>query len=575
MNGRLRLGLMALVSISLAAIPLQPHAVSGQQASARFRVMVPEIQPTNGADDKFGERLADRLRELINDMDTHQPIEEKELKNALKQYDLDMEDLDCTAARQLAGLIDAQVVFCGSYAPDGEGYRLDTKFIDSSGEEFPVDPVSVPERGQQEAATHIYQALQVQSDQARASQFCGDYATSGNWDEALNMCTQAIDLNPLGVSSRYTRGVVYRELGRMEEALEEFKQVLEIDQVHEAALQNAGYVAATLGLDGEAREFYEQYLTLNPTNAGVRMNVAYELATAGDPLGAMQFIEVGLEVDPENVELLRQHGNFAFAAGAELAQGQEELPPEAAELYQKALDSYQKVYAVEGESMDVSQLRRMVVGHIELGEPQEAVDFAERILETHGEEGAIWAIYADALKANGQVDDAIAALEELKQIQPDYPNIAARQGNWLVQEGRIEDAIPVLQQAVDRGEQSADAMANVLLANAVNEGINKENWSHAIQTLRQAKEFDISDQTRQQYDFYLGYAIFNRASDQQEPQTLETARATLPQFQEVVRLMQGCADYAQRTDRERNRQQILTATNTFIEIQDAIIKRGR
>ena len=174
MNGRLRLGLMAFVSLSLAAIPLQPQAVSGQEASARFRVMVSEIQPMNGADKKFGQRLADQLRELINDMDTHQPIEEKELKNALKQYDVDMEDLDCTRARQLAGLINAQVVFCGSYTPEGEGWNVVTKFIGSDGEEFPVDAVSVREKGQQEAAQHIYQALQIQSDQARASQFCGD-----------------------------------------------------------------------------------------------------------------------------------------------------------------------------------------------------------------------------------------------------------------------------------------------------------------------------------------------------------------------------------------------------------------
>jgi tetratricopeptide (TPR) repeat protein len=348
-----------------------------------------------------------------------------------------------------------------------------------------------------------------------------------------------------------------------------------VDPVNESAMQYAGFVAANLGLDEEARDYYRQYLTLNPSNAGVRMQVAYDLATAGDPLGAMQFIEVGLEVDPENVELLRQHGNYAFAAGAELAQGQEELPPEAVDLYRKALASYEKVYAAEGEEMDVSQLRRMVVAHIQLGQAQDAVDMAERILETHGQEATIWSIYADALKANGQLDEAIAALDEVKRIDPEYANLAARQGNWLVQEGRIEDAMPILQEAVDRGEQSADAIANVLFANAVTEGIQKENWSHAIETLRLAKEFDISDMTRQEYDFYLGYAIFNSASDQQEPQTLETARATLPRFQEVVRLMQSCADYAQRNNREGNRQQILTATNTFIEIQDAIIRRGR
>jgi tetratricopeptide (TPR) repeat protein len=576
MNGRLRLGLMALVSLSLAAIPLQPQAVSAQEASARFRVMVSEIQPMNGADKKFGQRLADQLRELINDMDTHQPIEEKELKNALKQYDVDMEDLDCTKARQLAGLINAQVVFCGSYTPEGEGWNVVTKFIGSDGEEFPVDAISVGEKGQQEAAEHIYNALQIQSDQARASQFCGDYAASSQWDDALNMCSQAIDLNPLAVAPRFTRGQVYRQLDQNEQALTEFLGVLELDPLHEDAMQLAGYLSAVMGRDNDARDYYRQYLTLNPSNANVRMRVAYDLAQAGDPLGAMQFIEEGLAVDGENVDLLKQHGGFAFTAALEGNQGQEEMPPEVADLFRKALVSYGKAYDAEGAEMDVSLLRNLVVAHINLDELPEAVTLAERVLETHGNEATMWSIYADALQRSGRVDEAIDALDQVLVVDPDYTSpVAVRKGNWLLQEGRIDEAVPELQQAVARGEQTADAVATLIFANGVNEGIQKDDWGHAIRTLRLAKDFDIEDLTEQQFDFYLGYAIFQSAQAQAKPNTLESAKVALPRFLEVRRLMQGCADYAQRDNREGNRQEFLTATATFIEIQEAIIARGR
>lgn len=576
MNGRLRLGLMALVAGSLAVIPMQPQAVEAQEASARFRVMVSEIQPLNGADKKFGQRLADQLRDLINEMDTHQPIEERELKNALKQYDIDMEDLDCTRARQLAGLINSQVVFCGSYTPEGEGWNVVTKFIGSSGEEFPVDPVTVGEKGQQEAAQHIYQALQVQSDQARASQFCGDYAASSQWDDAINTCTQAIDLNPLAVAPRFTRAQVYRNLDRNEEALTEFLAVLELDPLHEDAMQLAGYLSAVLGRDDDARTYYRQYLTLNPSNANVRMRVAYDLAQAGDPLGAMQFIEEGLEVDGENVDLLKQHGGFAFTAALEGNQGQEEMPAEVAELFRKALNSYGKAYDVEGAEMDVALLRNLVVAHINLDEVDQGVALAERVLETHGQEATMWSIYADALQRSGRVDEAIEALDQVLAVDPEYTSpVAVRKGNWLLQEGRMDEAIPELQQAVTRGEQSADAVASLVFANGVNEGIQKDDWGYAIRTIRLAKEFGVEDLTRQQFDFYLGYAIFQAAQAQQKPATLESARATLPRFQEVRRLMQGCADYAQRDNREGNRQEFLTATNTFIEIQEAIIARGR
>ena len=215
-----RLGLLAVAVASLAVIPFQPDALNGQEASARFRVMVPEFQGQEGADRRFGGRLADELRDLINEMATHQPIEERELKDALKQYDIDMEDLDCIRGRQLAGLINARVLFCGTYSAVGEDELLvELRMFTGEGEEFELDPVTVPKRnGQHPAAAHYAEALQIQSDQARYAQFCGDYASSSNWTSAMDMCDQAIELNPNSTGSRYTRAVVLRNLERFEEA---------------------------------------------------------------------------------------------------------------------------------------------------------------------------------------------------------------------------------------------------------------------------------------------------------------------------------------------------------------------
>jgi tetratricopeptide (TPR) repeat protein len=575
MNVRLRLGLLALAVAAVAAIPAQTQVLSAQEASARFRVLVPEIQGQEGADRRFGGRLANELRSLINQMPTHQPIEGRELSQALRRYDLRMENLDCTRARQLANLIDAKVVFCGTYSQEGDNLRVEGSFVTSEGEEFIVEPVVVPVRnGQRQAAQHFYDALQVESERQRFSQFCGDYYASQVYEQALTNCDRAIAINPRAVSSRFIRALTLRALDRLEDSLEEFLRVLELDPLHEDAMQNAGYISALLNRPEDARRFYRQYLELNPTNARVRMSVAYDLATAGDALGAMQLIEAGLEIDPADVELLKQHGSFAFTAGAELATPGD-LPPEAVELYRKALGSLERVYAVEGEEMSPAFLVNMVRAHLALREHQVAADLARRILETHPEEAAIWSFYADALRGSGQLDQAIQTLEHLKGLSPDYPNLAARQGTWLLQEGRLDQALPLLREAVQRGEQTADAMATQVFAHGVERGIQRENWNYAVQTFTQAKQFQISDQTRQQIDFWLGFATLQSAIAQQEPQTRETAEATLPRFQEAQRLLQGAAGYAQRDNREGTRQQLLNAVQTYIEIQEAIRRRSR
>jgi len=575
MNGWIRLGLLTFATVALAAFPFQTRNIQAQEASARFRVMVPRVPPANQESRKFGERLAEELRDLINDMATHQPVDEDEIEDALDRFDMDWEDLNCIRTRQLGQQIGAELVFCGSYSREGEGWNVSGSFVGSNGEALEVEPVTVPDRGQEEAAQHFFAALETLVEQVRFAQFCAEYASSEVWESALNACDRAIELNPNTVSSRYTRAMVLRNTDRLEEALEEFQRVLELDPLHENAMQNAGYVSALLGEDEQARDYYSSYLELNPMNAQVRMRVAYELAQAGDPQGAMQLIEAGLEIDPENVDLLKQHAGFAFAAGAELAGGQQPIPTDAAALYQKALESFTKAYEADPAAMEVPQLRSMMAAHVQLQQYEEAVALGQRLLETHGDEAQIWSVYADALQRSGQVDEAIAALDEVLALDPDYPTVKVRQASWLLEAGRVEESVPVFHEAVEAGEQSADAVANVVFANGYNEGVSPKNWDYAVRVIGLARDFDVSTEMAEQLNFWYGFAIFNQAVARQEAQTLETAQATLPRFQEALRLFQNSSGYAARQNMEGTRQELIGNVNTYIEIQEAIIRRGR
>jgi hypothetical protein len=61
---------------------------------------------------------------------------------------------------------------------------------------------------------------------------------------------------------------------------------------------------------------------------------------------------------------------------------------------------------------------------------------------------------------------------------------------------------------------------------------------------------------------------------EQEPQTLQTAQATLPKFQQALRLFGLAGEYA-ASQPSITLEQFQNNTNTYIEIQEAIIKRGR
>ncbi len=577
-SGVVGAGVLALLPGSI--LPAQANA----QAAERFRVMVTNLMPGEDTDDDFGKDLAKELRKLINELPTHEPVEEDEIKDAVKKFDLDMEDLDCIKSLQLAGQINARVVFCGDYTEnrDDKTFALrGISFAVPGGPAFDIADKIWGEREAEVAAREIFQSFETYVDQLRRATFCGDYFNSKDWSGAEENCTLALEMNPDDVQVRHVYAMLLRELERNEEAYEEAKRVISLDPLHDQALQLAGYLAAILDYPEEARNYYTQYLQLNPGNAAVRMNIAYELATAGAPEGAMLLIEEGLAIEPDNVDLLLQHASFANRAGQDLKEAAPDgtLSPEIANLYRKARESYDKVYQVRGETMESAHLRNMIASYVELGEIEEAIVMAQRALETHPDEPQLWSLYADVLKRSDRLDEAIMALDELEGRDPGYQNVKVRQGNWRVEAGREEEALPFLQEAVEKGEQTADVIARMLFATGHGRGIapDQKNWSYALELIQMAKTFqaEVSEMVAGELDFWHGYVLYNQGLEQEKPQTLRTAQLTLPKFQQAARFfaMPRVVAYAE-TQPTIPLQRFRDNTQQYIEIQEAIIQRG-
>ncbi len=581
MVGRLKLAALTVVAAGL--VFGQVASLQAQEVGARFRVLIPYFEPLEGATKNFGKDASKELREMINTLGTHQPIEEKEIKRNLKRFDMKMEELDCIRTRQLATQIDAQVALCASYTTDeNDVSTVNAEFWDvGSGESFEIDQNTAGKDEEEAAARHIFDQFDHYVQQIRFAVFCGEYAASQQWENALRNCDQALELNPSAVSVRYQRARILYDSDRYPESLEELGRVLDLDPYHQDGLQLAGYVSAMEGDDEAARNYYSQYLELNPANASVRMSIAYDLAKAGDPVGAMQLIQVGLDVDAENTDLWEQYGGFAFAAAIEAEQlaavGAENgggVPPEAVEFYRRAIDAYGRVFEVKGSETPVGHLRNIISAHIKLDEVSEALAMAERTLETHAQEDVIWSIYADALQRVDRVDEAITALDRVREINPAYPNVALRQGRWLIQAGRTEDAVEVLRQAAAGNPEQAEQAARLVFNDAYSNGYQKNRFQYAITGFRAAKELPgISQSMINQLNFWHAFSVYKAAIAAQQPQTLETATATLPRFQEAMRLFQNSGDYPSSVNVDLG--QLMDNTNTYIEIQEAIVKRGR
>jgi tetratricopeptide (TPR) repeat protein len=573
--------------MALAALIVAPFATvqasSAQQEMGRVKVLVPDLFATDGQDRGWGEDVAKELRGVINELATHQPIERNDIRDQLRRFELKMEDLNCISTIQLAPQISAGVAFCADFRVSGDNRELfDIAFIDAtSSARFPVEDFVVHKDQKKEAAARIGAAFDVLVQQLRFRLFCFDYAQQEDWTAALRNCDDALGLNGDDQGVRYQRAQALRQLDRMDEALTEVQTILEVDPYDEDALNLGGYLATTLGQAQEGREYYGRYLEVNPNAEAVRRRIAYEMFQAGDAEGALLLIEEGLEND-DSPDLLGDLGSYAMEAARQATpEGAQpgtdnELPPEVIALYRKAIGALEQVFEARGDSMDVGQVRNIVSAYAQIGEAENAVTFAEQALAVYPEEAALLSTYSTALQRLERIDDAVSALQRIEAIDPEYPDLFARQSDLLIRAGRRDDAIPIMQRAIQQGAD-ANRLAQLLFSDAYQKGLDtrnaNRNLDYGIAGVQAAKQLDINAETKAQMDFWHGYGLYLKGVASQEANTLESARRSQPMFEQSLPLLRAGASYAPSVG--INSDQIIQAAQQYLDIQNAIIRRGR
>jgi tetratricopeptide (TPR) repeat protein len=561
------------------ALVLAAGALMPLQAQQRYKVLVPDLRPDGASSNKkFGENVAVQLRTLIEEMMTHQPVAKREMEQGLRQLKIDAEDLDCAAWKEAATKLEYPLALCASYAEGAGGVTVTAEFVDvRSGESLKVSPMTVAANAEGEAARHIFNEFNSYVEELRASAICSDYVNSEIWDQGLESCSRAIEINPNVIRPRYLRARIYLQTQRLPEALADLKGVLELNPVHQDALQMAGYIASQLKQDAEALGFYNRYLDVTPGNVAVRTQIAYQLAQGGDPQAAMQLIQKGVDNDAANLDLWEQLGGYAFSAGAKINSARTDssaVSPQAVPLFRKAIEAYQHVFEARGAETPVAQLRSTISAYLILGEMDNAAAFGERAVQAHPNDPDLWWAEADALSRAGRIPDALAALDRVTSLNPSYPMAVLRRGEWLLATDRLADATAVLKALATSDPTQADAAGGLLVAHAYAKGVQPKRWGEAIPVLEAARGIPgLSADTNNQINFWLAFSIMQGTIPQQEARTIETARASLPKFQRARELFGMVGDYPRKV--RIDLATLITTVDQYVAIQETIIKRGR
>lgn len=570
-------GWIALPALALlGATFLLAQPLQGQDVGGRFEVLVPNLVPQEGADDDFGKDVAEELRDLLDELLTHKAVSRRDIEDSAKSFGLKMEELDCIFSTQLATQIGVPITLCATYFEEPNDMVLVRTEVSggSTGEIVRFDEFTIAEREKEAAAQRIFDYFDVFVQQERAQVFCAQYTQERSWPDAIRNCSQALELNPSSESAAFNRAIAYQNTEDLSSARDDFVQVVDLNPLNTEALNWAAYLSIQLGDQELGREYYDQYLSLNPGDVNVRATIAYRAFEAGDPQLALSIIEAGLEIAPDDVSLHQYRGNYAFASAEELNEGGQmgDIGPEVEELYRKAVQSYERVYEAQGAEAEVRDVVNIISARLLLGEDQEAVDFGRRAVETHPDAAPLWVRVADAESRLGNVDGAVEALDSAAAIDPEYPQLSLRQARLLLDSDRPDEAIAVLQRAVVAGDDPNTA-ADMIFAYGYQKGYQTtKDWNVLTRFMEEAKQFNPNDNIRRKLDFWHGFGLLQRNIEVQDPGTLQSARSSLPGFQEARRLLAGSGNYASEVN--VNLTQLLTDVDTYIQIQELLIQRG-
>ncbi|MEX2572119.1 MAG: tetratricopeptide repeat protein [Gemmatimonadota bacterium] len=543
----------AAVAVTAAACAAGGAGVDlGGDLGGRYLVMIPALEGPEGA------AVAEELRGLITtNMSTHAALNNAAIRASMSEYDV--EELNEIAARQLAQVINVQLVSWGSVSQAGAGLEADVRFIDvGSGDEIPLENVggaTAPELAQA-----IFDNFQGAVEGIRQAAFCNDYLSSSQFERALETCENALAIVPTSTAALYGKATALLNMeGRNEDALATYEDLLEIDPTHQDALLGAGLAASRLERQDQAMTFYNRYMEVNPGNIDVRMTVANDIAQTGDYISAFRLLEGAGD------EAAESEGFQGFLFGIATAAGRraEELnDPAAEEIYSAALDAYRAAYS-NGEDLEPSALRNAIAVNNALGRTDDAIALAEEATQRFADDPQMWSQYATVLNTAERYQEAAQAMTRVIELNPDYENIYIRRAQAYLNANQRQLALADLDQAADRGDP--DTVAQVLYGVAVR-SIQAEDFADAVSILQPAYQY-ASGQMRSDIAFYWGYGLYQQGlaiAQANEAGNAQQAQRALTFFRPALERVQE-SNHAQAA-------QVADAAQQYIANQEAIIQ---
>jgi predicted TPR repeat methyltransferase len=267
--------------------------------------------------------------------------------------------------------------------------------------------------------------------------------------------------------------VALHQQGRLEQARDLYQQVLALDPHQFDALHLSGVIERQHGNPAQAVELIRQALSIDPQQARAHCNLGAALQDLGQAEAALQSVETALRLDPRYALAWNNRGNTLRRLGR---------LPDALDSYERALAlqaGYPEAWCHRaivlndlGRHGDAAASAEQALaarpGYADalqaLGNALQALDRFAQAVDAYdaalgsavpARQAEIWCARGAALKKSGELFRALDSYEHALRCRPDYAMAEHYRANALRALGRHDEAIAAYRRARELGADPA------------------------------------------------------------------------------------------------------------------------
>jgi|GEM_PF-1439545 len=370
------------------------------------------------------------------------------------------------------------------------------------------------------AIEHYQKALNIRPEDAIQNENIGlAYEAIGRWKEAETAYSKAVSVAPEDPIRHNRLGVFYYNQKEYDRAILFYETAIRLQPDNAIYHNNLALAQEYGGHTTQAEISYLKAIELQPENAGYYNDLGVYYHNRGSYDKAIKYYKKAIELQPD---FALYHSNLGFTY-------------EALGDTEQALQAYS-----QATNFDVAQAGKLAKLQFQLGNFQEAENYARKALQTATDNGLAYDYLAQALEKQGKLAEAEAILKEaIEKSETSRDIFYNNLGLFYYNRGRYEDAVIYYKKAIELRSDYALYHDNVGLAHEL-----LKKWEEAAAAFIESERLDPENPTAsnrlgtfyyRQNQFEEAKFYYNKTVEQNptDPIAWENLGLTYEQLQQI------------------------------------------